>query len=726
MKDFYLKTLCIIAVAFAIFLMVVPSGMAVAIRGFPLDTNKTSSDGFTWNATTFGGFCYPVNKHQNFVNSNAWGEQLQIDTDAGFGVSDPSQNYIDEDELIYSTKQFSSKYELVSDLDLTGDSIPSDLGNGFYWKLPWFGKPYIAVENDATQLAPLVLCQDASDRKTLKVGESWELGKGYNLTVNQIDVDGEKVWFSLDKDGEELESGVVEDDGTVAGQTFTAKADFGDADDQLYFITYVDSVFQGSVDSIAVFKYTWLIDKDNVMVIENGDEYQGLEVKEANEDGLVLKNKDSITLHLDKDIKDYFTDSWYFQTSDDGKGFGNKGYIIYPAKDLTDPGNYSLRGYPLDTNKTSSDGFNWNVTTFGGFCYPVNKHQNFVNSNAWGERLQIDSEAGFGVSDPSKNAIGEDELIYSTKQYSSKYKVVSELNLTGSSVLSDLGSNFYWQLAWFAKPYVAVENDATQLAPLVLSQGSSDKKTLKVGESWELGKGYNLTVHQIDVDGEKVWFSLDKDGEELESAVVEDDGTVESQVFTAKADFGDADDQLYFVTYVDSVFQGSVDSLAIFKYTWLIDKDNVMVIEDGDEYQGFEVKEANEDGLVLKNKDSITLNVDKDKKTYFSDSWYFQTSDDGKGFGNKGYIIYPATDVTVKGETVNNAAENESVEIEPQVTESADNSTGTEAKGADADSGSQSPEEENNSETESSEESPGFGFFVTVSGLIAGLAFRRK
>ena len=155
MKDSHLKTLYIISVAFAIFLMVVPCGLAAAvIRGVPVDTNKTSSDGFTWNATTFGGFCYPVNKHQNFVNNNAWGEHLQIDSSAGFGVSNPSEHNIEEDELIYSTKQFNCKYEIVSDLDLTGSSIPSELGNGFYYRLPFFGKPYIAVENDATQLHP--------------------------------------------------------------------------------------------------------------------------------------------------------------------------------------------------------------------------------------------------------------------------------------------------------------------------------------------------------------------------------------------------------------------------------------------------------------------------------------------------------------------------------------------------------------------------------------------
>ncbi len=237
---------------------------------------------------------------------------------------------------MYSTRPFSSKYELVSDLELNAKTTPEKLGGMFYYKLPWFGKPYVIVGNDSTQLANLVISQTSGEKKELKTGESWDLGKNYSLIVNQVDIEGEKVWFSLYKNGEELESGIVNANGTVDDQTFAATADFGDGKDQLYFITYVDSVFVSATDSFAVFKYTWLIDKDDVMLIEKGDEYQGFEIKEASESEIVLKNSKSITLNLDKDKKNYFTDSWYFQTSDEGKGSTSaEGYVIYPATDVT-------------------------------------------------------------------------------------------------------------------------------------------------------------------------------------------------------------------------------------------------------------------------------------------------------------------------------------------------------------------------------------------------------
>jgi S-layer protein (TIGR01567 family) len=710
-----------------------------AICGVPFDTNATSSDGFCWNATTFGGFNYPVNKHSNFVASEDWwGERLQYiekDGQDELGKNNPGNHVIGEGELVYSTRQFSNKYELVSELGLNASTTPAELGGMFFYKLAWFGKPYVTVENDPAQLANIVITQDSSDKKELKAGDTWDLGKGYSLTVNQVDVEGDKVWFSLSKNGTELESGIVNADGTVENQTFTATADFGDGKDQLYFITYVDSVFVSATDSVAVFKYTWLIDKDDILVIENGDEYQGFEVVETSEDGIALENSDSITLELDKDKKNYFTDSWYFQTSDEGKGSTSpNGYVILPAKELDKPGNYTLRGVPLDTNETSSDDFCWNATTFGGFNYPINKHKNFVASEGWwGERLQYiekDGEDELGKNNPGNHIIGEGELVYSTRQFSEKHKLVSELELNDSTAPAELGGMFYYKLTFFGKPYVTVENDPSQLANIVINQEGSDKKELKAGDVWDLGKGYSLTVNQVDVEGNKVWFSLSKNGTELESGIVNADGTVEGQTFTATADFGDGKDQLYFVTYVDSVFVSATDSFAVFKYTWLIDKDNVLVIENGDEFQGFEVEEVSEDGIVLTNSKSITLNLDKDTKNYFTDSWYFQTSDEGKGStSSAGYIIYPAMDVVVEDKNATKPADNSTEEA--NITSGSEESENISADYRAAPSSEVTDSEDKNSNPEEAAESssaklPGFGIVSGIIGIMICLALRRK
>ncbi|HIH74783.1 MAG TPA: hypothetical protein HA306_06220 [Methanosarcina sp.] len=739
------KILSSLFVALAIFLVLPPLSLAgPAICGTPFDTNETLSDGFCWDATTFGGFNYPVNKHKDFVASeNRWGERLKYiekDGEDELGKNSPNNHVIGEGELVYFTRQYSNKYELVSELGLNASTTPAELGGMFYYKLPWFGKPYATVEHDATQLANIVVSQGSNDKKIIKAADIWELGKGYFLTVNQVDVEGNKVWFSLSKNGNELESGIVNADGTVESQTFTATADFGDGKDQLYFITYVDSVFAGATDSFAVFKYTWLIDKDDILSIKKGDEYQGFEVKEASKDGIILENSKSIILNLDKDKKNYFTDSWYFQTSDAGKGStSSDGYIIFPARELDKPGNYTLRGVPIDTGATSSNGFCWNATSFGGFAYPINKHKDFVASeNWWGERLQYvekDGKDELGQSNPGNHVIGEEELVYTTRQFSNKYEIVSDLGLNANTTPAGLGGMFYHKLSLFGKQYVTIEHDATQLANIVVSQGSNDKKTLKTGEIWDLGKGYSLAVNQVDADGKKVWFSLYKGENELESAIVNADGTVESQTFTATADFGDGKNQFYFITYVESVFVSATDSVAVFRYTWLIDRDNTLIIENGGEYQGFEVKETSKEGIVLKNSKSIILNLDKDRKNYFTDSWYFQTSDKGKGsVSSDGYIIYPATDIVIEDKNITGAADNNLFTSETNAKDTVPGSNTSENISPDY-RAEPSPEvggPESNSlpEEKTGEESPvklsGFGILSGIFGAAVCLALRKK
>ena len=81
MSPYINKILLLLFASLTVCLMLVPPGLAApapVISGLPLDTNETLSDGFCWNATTFGGFVYPVNKHKDFAASEDWwGERLQ-------------------------------------------------------------------------------------------------------------------------------------------------------------------------------------------------------------------------------------------------------------------------------------------------------------------------------------------------------------------------------------------------------------------------------------------------------------------------------------------------------------------------------------------------------------------------------------------------------------------------------------------------------------------------
>jgi S-layer protein (TIGR01567 family) len=302
---------------------------------------------------------------------------------------------------------------------------------------------------------------------------------------------------------------------------------------------------------------------------------------------------------------------------------------------------FEIRGTPLDTGSTDSQNISWDFRSFGAFAFNANKYSNYVNGS--GEHLYFKDEGNspaLGKDNPSASTIDEGELFYTTKQFPSKYKVFSEEeNVTKLS--------FFYMIHLFGKPYCAIDNDATNLAKMLYQQDDSDKKTLKAGETWDIAGGYSLTLNGIDVDGKKCYFSLYKNNKELETAVVSTDGTIDDRIFTADDEFGDNASHIYFVTFVDSVFASADTDFAVFKYTWLIDKDSPLSIESGDEFGNFEVDQALETQIVMSNSDPIIINVDADSKTNITDDWYFKTSDEGKG-SNGGYVIYPAKTVILQ------------------------------------------------------------------------------
>jgi len=121
--------------------------------------------------------------------------------------------------------------------------------------------------------------------------------------------------------------------------------------------------------------------------------------------------------------------------------------------------------------------------------------------------------------------------------------------------------------------HVAVNGNPKILSELILEQTVGEVQTLATDETWELGRGYSLVAQQIDLEGDKVWLSLQRNGKELDSAVVELGG-----VYTrvAKRIAGETD-VIMFVTYVDTIFRGTETNMVRLCHTWLI-SDNVETV----------------------------------------------------------------------------------------------------------------------------------------------------
>ncbi len=368
-----------------------------------------------------------------------------------------------------------------------------------------------------------------------------------------------------------------------------------------------------------------------------------------------------------------------------------------------------VRGTILDSGNVSSiawDGSNWDALYFA---------LNDVGSNT--ESLCYENSdpenPAIGVT-PDNDVIDKKELIYRTHTYDKKFKLSAKTDATAVST--------YSVIPLFSKKYIAVNDDASKMTTLITEQGGGAEKTLKEGESWDLGNDYSLKLEQLDADAGKVFVILYKDGIEQDSDVLDMDGTDDDRAFIVKDDVAGMEDMVYFVTYLENTFRSTSGSFAILKYTWLIDKDNVITIEEGDQIGLLKCREVSENWINMSNDVIITLEMDD--TVYFTDDWYFQTSKASMG-ANGGYLFYPAMDVIFETVTENVVEFSSSSEIDSEsVDEAASqvNSTITEdvtseSSSTEASSANYGPAEE----IQTSASLPGFLSMTAIAGLVFAL-----
>ncbi|RZB31035.1 MAG: hypothetical protein AEth_00989 [Candidatus Argoarchaeum ethanivorans] len=160
----------------------------------------------------------------------------------------------------------------------------------------------------------------------------------------------------------------------------------------------------------------------------------------------------------------------------------------------------------------------WDANNFAGFWYDL-------KNNLKSEELNITDA---GVIAGGDRTIDEGDLAYTTTRKLKKYKVNSMEGkfvtdgLDHTGVVTDYGTH-YAVVGWQAEKYIALKGDARKIVKQVLEQGSTDKKTMTIGETWDIGDGWTLMAQSIDAKASprQAWLVLSKDGVKLEDEVVE-------------------------------------------------------------------------------------------------------------------------------------------------------------------------------------------------------------
>jgi S-layer protein (TIGR01567 family) len=517
------------------------------------DENSGQNLTYTWTPQTYSGFYYDLDTGEG-------SENLTVELTAG-------SRSIPEGRLRYETKPIETKFEHKNWGTYQVIGFMAERYFAGYTGNSTFVNDDISVISDG-QLSKILI--DSDDKRSLYTGSTLILEEGYSLNIVEVDVNGNKVWVQLEKDGDVIDNGFLS-----SNSDYVYKTSLGKTEDVPLIAVHLAQIFQGTETS-AVFVEGIFQVSDKYVQIKNGDDFGKMEVSSTSSSGITMKNPNSITLSRGDTINIMGKLSFVVADASDIR--------FAPIVETSEPGTYELRGTVHDEKYDTTV---WTPFNFEGFYYNI-------DDNVSTESLTITK----GISGRS---IPDEGLVYST----SPALVNFEHKGWGSyEVIGFMAEKYF---AGYPENTLGNSGSVSVLSDDILSKvliDDDNKKSMFTGSSIALENGYSLKASEVDVNGERVLFELYKDGKLLDSGIVQSNGD-----YVYEADIGGAENVPMIAAHVSTVFR-SRETDAVFIEGIFQISDEYLELSQGDSFGEMEMSTISDSGITMKNPDSISLSRD--------------------------------------------------------------------------------------------------------------------
>jgi len=547
----------------------------LVIRGSA--SNVVDGAVYTWTPQNFAGFYYDLDE-------NVGTENLTVNV---------SNGAVEKSDAVYTTS--------ARQKDLDFESW------GKFWSMGFLGEEHFAGygtgflhdESEGTallddeKLGRILIDED--EEKTLGGSERLYLEEDYWLELGEIDLNADKVYLKLFKDGVEMDSAVVEpskDNATLADRTYVYTRPVK-GDDVVFIAVHFNNAFSSTRGDLVTIDGIWQISEVTVSVKEDEDwdrmKFSDLDPKNMS---LTMTNEDeSIRLSRDRDLSlmggiKIRTADQDVVSEDDPLRF-----YLYAEADSSEIG--EVRG---SVTQVKNGTILWNNSNFAGFYYNLDDDvgRESLLLNFTGDRVEERSGA-----------------VYVTWAQ----EEVPEFEDWGK----------FWTLAFLGERYFAGYESGLlydeseepnmlsheQLTKVLLDKDK--KEVISTDDPIRLEDGYKLVLESVDSRGDKAYLALFRDGDEVDSSVVEfSSGSIEDETYTYSRRVGGADDVVVIAVHFRKAFTSRDDGFAEIDGVWQISEETIEV-EEGNDYEKMTVDDVSSSDMtvVMTNQDyEIALRPD--------------------------------------------------------------------------------------------------------------------
>jgi len=670
----------------------------VEVRG------QVATGDFTWNPQNFPGFYYDIDDNigtEQLTTKITEGNKLSGDTPYGVQYVSTAQK-----------KEF--EFE----------------GWGYYNVIGFMAQKYFAgyVQDASVPAADQVLFSESTDENvlsdeqlmeilvdddtemTITSGTPLQLQNGYALAIRSIDVDGNKVYLELTKDGAVVDSKVISpsrDGATMADKTYYYKKDVADSKGVVIIAVHFKNAFRGADQDLATIDGEWQI-ADTATEVKDDTEYDKMTITSSTPTQITMENKDNaITLSKNKDIS--LMPGVKIITADNN----TLRYYIY--KEITAPGTYDVRG------AVATSDFTWNPQNFAGFYYDIDDDigtESLTTKITEGNKLSGDIPYGVQYTTTAQKIDFEFEdwgyynvIGFMAKKYFAGYVTATD-NAAPNEVLFTESTD---------------ENVLSDEQLMEILVDDDTEMTVTSGTPLQLQNGYALAIKSIDVDGNKVYLDLTKDGQSVDSKVIspsKQGATMADQTYYYKRDVGDSKNVVIVAVHFKNAFRGADQDLATVDGEWQI-SDTATEVKDDTEYDKMTITSSTPTQITMENKDNA-ITLSKNKDISLMPGVKIQTADND----TLRYFVYttqtiegaaaPAENVTAPAANVTAPVEAPVSETEPaEVTPVTTTNVTTETTTTNVTTETTTTNETKPAETPAPAQQPGFEGIFAITGLMA-------